>query len=56
MNRAYCRFRNTLEALGECEDHMIERLEPEEERARKKLVALCKSIADDHAEDDEEES
>lgn len=54
MNMSYCRFRNTLEALEECQDHMVDKLSPEEDLARKKLIALCKSTADDLADEEED--
>lgn len=49
-NMGYCRFRNTLPDLHDCYDHLWDDLEnnPEEERAREKLVRLCKEIANDY--------
>jgi hypothetical protein len=46
-NMAYCRFRNTLNDLYDCFDQMDEDLSEEESEARKKLINLCKRIADD---------
>lgn len=47
MNMDYCRFRNTLEALDDCNDEMNDdELSEKEECARKKLVALCCEIAE----------
>jgi hypothetical protein len=49
-NMSYCRFRNTLEDLQDCEENMGEtdELSDEETYARKRLIALCKQIADDY--------
>ena len=47
-NMAYCRFRNTLQALRDCAEHQYdEDLSYEEHNARKRLFVLCKSIVDD---------
>ncbi len=48
INMSYCRFSNTLEALKECDDVITEDsdlLSDRERKARKKLIALCQSIA-----------
>jgi hypothetical protein len=47
---SYCRCQNTLEALLEVYEHVQDplRLSVEEQRAYKKLVRLCKMIADDN--------
>ena len=53
-NMSYCRFRNTLEDLRDCERNMDldeERADPEEVRARQKLIELCRKIARDYADD-----
>lgn len=51
MNMSYCLFQNTLRDLEECAERMVRELDSdEEERARKKLLKLCKEIADDHYE------
>jgi signal-transduction protein with cAMP-binding, CBS, and nucleotidyltransferase domain len=49
-NMAYCRCRNTLEALREIEEADIipSQLSDEERRAFKRLVKLCKRIAEDY--------
>lgn len=58
-NMSYCRFRNTLLDLQDCEEHLYdEDLSPEEEKARKKLIVLCSNIhtdtgGDEPAEDKE---
>ena len=45
-NMGYCRFENTLEDLRDCADHINDNLEDseDEERARKRLVAMCDQI------------
>jgi len=55
-NMSYCRFSNTLDDLQDCYENMDdEPSEESEKRARKRLIALCESIARDYGEDDEEE-
>lgn len=55
-NMGYCRFRNTLSDLRDCEesDGMYEpdEMSEEEQRARRALIRLCKQIATEF-EDDE---
>jgi len=46
-NRSYCRFRNTLEDLRDCYDHLndnVDKISVEEQRARMELINLCRSI------------
>ena len=58
-NMSYCRFQNTLGDLQDCYDNMDElgpiedagETERREIRCRKRLVALCKRIADDYHEE-----
>jgi hypothetical protein len=59
-NMSYCRFTNTLEDLKDCAEVLeevdgfesfIEDLSREEAASLKKLVALCKLIADDYADE-----
>jgi len=55
-NMSYCRFSNTLGDLEDCEEHMDDGeddLSDGEIKARKRLIALCKRIADAYAEDNE---
>jgi len=47
-NMGYCRFRNTLQDLRDCYDHMGDKLSYEEEQAFKLLVKECKDIWDDY--------
>jgi len=54
-NMSYCRFQNTLIDLRDCEENMDDDdLSPEEALAKKKLIELCKKIADAQSEDEEE--
>lgn len=44
-NMSYCRFRNTLEDLRDCREHMNDKdLLDDEARARKHLIELCEEI------------
>ena len=46
----YCRFENTLKDLEDCLEHIDDKdLNEYEEPARKKLIKLCKEIAEDFA-------
>lgn len=60
-NMSYCRFQNTVRDLSDCYDAMDEPvadLSPAEQRARKRLLKLCGTIAaevEDGAIDDGEE-
>ena len=54
INMSYCRFENTLAAMRECyEEIEAEDLSFEEKQARKKLIALCRAIADSEEGEDE---
>lgn len=50
-NMSYCRFQNTLNDLRDCQEHMEDELEGEEERARQQLIKVCQEIAGDFGED-----
>lgn len=56
-NMSYCRFQNTLSDLRDCEDsdgmYDPETLSGEERDARKRLIALCASIASEFEDEDE---
>lgn len=54
-NMAYCMFRNTLNDLKDCYDALSEEgdLSPEEEKAKKELINVCKDIVSDYGGDDE---
>lgn len=45
-NMGYCRFYNTLADLRDCSRHLHAQVSAEEEKARQKLIELCRSIAD----------
>jgi hypothetical protein len=57
-NMSYCRFRNTLSDLQDCNDHLDDvneatcDMSEEEKRARKRLIALCKLIAGDYGDEE----
>jgi hypothetical protein len=52
-NMAYCRFQNTAGDLYDCENHLFDDdLSEDEQKARKRLINICKSIAAD-CEDEE---
>lgn len=46
-NMGYCRFENTLHDLRDCYEHIDEKLSEDEEKAKKKMIELCKQIASD---------
>lgn len=51
MNMSYCRFENTLQDLRDCEEHLDEQvhnLSEDEQKAREKLVKLCKRIGEEY--------
>lgn len=51
-NMSYCRFRNTLEDLRDCEESMNDEPDSEgEQKARIKLIKLCRRIADDYGDE-----
>ena len=51
VNMPHCRFRNTLEAMRECEEYIDEHfgdlseLNDEEAEAAKELISLCVKIS-----------
>ncbi len=52
-NMGYCRFENTASDLEDCQEHLFdEDLSEEEERARKRLIEICKEIVADYEEDE----
>ena len=51
-NMSYCRFSNTLGDLQDCYDHMDDEIKNEaEQRARKRLIKLARSIANDYGDE-----
>lgn len=52
-NMGYCRFRNTLNDLTDCQEHMgdTEEMSTEEKLARKRMIRLCKEIAEDYGDE-----
>lgn len=57
MNMGYCRFQNTLADLEDCFEHISDDLSKEEQKARIKLIRLCKEIVeyDDREEQEADE-
>jgi hypothetical protein len=53
-NMGYVMFENTLGDLQECYDALLEgkKLSDEEKKARKKLVELCVTIAEEFGDED----
>ncbi len=47
MNMSHCRFRNTLLALEDCQEHIEDDLSDnyEEQEARELLIGICREIA-----------
>lgn len=42
---SYCRFQNTLEDLKDCFEHITDtEISEEEEKARKKLIEVCRDV------------
>lgn len=50
-NMSYCRFRNTLNDLRECSDNFDEAESEEEQKARERLLKLCRKMVSDYWED-----
>lgn len=49
MNMSYCRFQNTVTDLRDCQESLNDNddLSIEEERAKKRLIKICKEIAEE---------
>jgi hypothetical protein len=56
MNMAHCRFNNTFQALRECFDYFDDKLSPEENKARVKLLSLVRKIASNYPNPDAAEA
>jgi hypothetical protein len=48
-NMSYVRYRNTLIDLEDCYKNMDGAISDSEDKARKRLVKLCKSIANEYS-------
>jgi hypothetical protein len=47
-NMGYCRFENTVPDLRDCYEHLTDTdLSETEERARKRLIKICRDIIED---------
>jgi hypothetical protein len=54
-NMGYCRFQNTLKDLQDCWEHFgDEGLSPEEDKARQRMLELCRSIVESYDDSDAE--
>lgn len=54
-NMSYCRFQNTAKDLADCQEALeegTEDLEGDELRAKKRLVEMCRDVANSHGDDD----
>ena len=61
-NMSYCRFENTLHDLLDCQENLFDEngntpadLSKTEKRARERLIEVCKQIAQDFQDQDEED-
>lgn len=55
MNMSYCRFRNTVLALRDCQDNIYDDLDSNEEKdAKEQLIEMCKEIAYEFNDEDDE--
>ena len=50
-NMSYCRFQNTLGDLRDCYDNMDNDLSEAEKGARRRLIKLCASIAENYGDE-----
>lgn len=62
-NMSYCRFENTLADLKDCEDNWngselddgsLDKLSESEQRARERLLEVCRRIISDYGDEEEE--
>lgn len=53
-NMSYCRFQNTLGDLEDCAENIGDEatMSDSERRAMKRLIQLCRQIADDYTDED----
>lgn len=58
-NMSYCRFENTYGDLQDCYDALSEKdldeLSESEKKYAKKLIKMCRDIADDFLDDEDDE-
>ena len=54
-NMSYCRFQNTLNGLRDCLEHLFDDLSLDEQRARDRLIELCREIVAETEEEGEGE-
>ena len=54
-NMGYCRFHNTLQDLRDCEEYLWDDdVSDSEKEARRRLIKLCKEIAANFEEEEDE--
>ena len=45
-NMSYCRFRNTVNDLEDCQEHLFDAItDRDEQEARNRLIEICQQIA-----------
>lgn len=49
-NMGYCRFQNTANDLEDCFEHIHDVLVADEDKARERLINICKDIAEEFEE------
>lgn len=58
-NMSYCRFENTYRDLQDCYDTLgeksLDELSETEKKYAKKLIKMCRDIADDFLDDEDDE-
>lgn len=55
-NMSYCRFRNTLDDLRDCQESLEDKVGSiEEHKARIRLIKICKEIAGEYPDDNGED-
>ncbi len=52
-NMSYCRFQNTYSYLCDCYENMDDELSEDETKYRKRIIELCKRIADCYGDEEE---
>ena len=53
-NMGYCRFQNTVNDLEDCQEHIFDDdLSKDEEKARRRLIQICKDIVSNVGNDEE---
>ena len=53
-NMSYCKFENTYSDLRDCYESMDDELSESEQKYRDRMVQMCKNIADEYGDNDDE--